>query len=397
MTVEKLVYGGDGLARVAEPGKQSLVVLTPFVLPGERVRVEPEHEKPGLMRARAVEVLEPAPDRVPPPCPYFGSCGGCQYQHISYPAQLASKRAILEEMLRRQAKIEPPADIPIIAAEPWAYRNRVQLHLEGSSLGYRQAHSHKLCPITNCPIASPKLNEAIATLNQMVHDRRWPRFLRSLEIFTDEQRTQINVLDSAQPVARRFFEWCAERIPSLVPAELDYNGRFRVSRHSFFQVNRFLIDPLAECAIAGATGETAIDLYSGVGLFAMAMAHSFERVIAVESGADAVRDLRFNLERQGSATAFCPAHASAESYLASLETAPDFLLLDPPRAGLGKTVVQRLLELRARAITIVSCDPATLSRDLPTLLHGGYRLQQMTLVDLFPQTYHFETVVRLIW
>jgi 23S rRNA (uracil1939-C5)-methyltransferase len=397
VTVEKLVYGGDGLARVSEPGQQSLVVLIPFVLPGERVRVEREHEKPGLVRARTVEVLEPAPDRVPPPCPYFGRCGGCHYQHISYPAQLASKRAVLEEVLRRQAKIEPPSEIPIIAAEPWAYRNRVQLHLEGSGLGYRHAHSHKLCAITHCPIASPRLNETIATLNRMVHDRRWPRFLRSLEIFTDEQHTQINVLDSARPVARRFFEWCAERIPSVVPAEIDYQGRFRVSRHSFFQVNRFLIDPLVECAIGSANGETAIDLYSGVGPFASALAQSFQRVIAVESGAEAVRDLRFNLERQGGAAAICPTQASAESYLESLEAAPDFLLLDPPRAGLGKTVVRRLLELRPRAVTIVSCDPATLARDLPPLFGGGYRMEQMTLVDLFPQTYHFETVVRLIW
>jgi 23S rRNA (uracil1939-C5)-methyltransferase len=271
----------------------------------------------------------------------------------------------------------------------------VQLHLEGKALGYREAHSHKLCAITQCPIASPKLNETIATLNEMVRDRRWPAFLRSLEVFTDEERLQLNVLDTAQPVARRFFDWCGERIPGLVSGVLDYDGRFQVSRNSFFQVNRFLIDRLVETAVGGAQGEAAIDLYSGVGLFALALAKTVERVTAVESGSAAVRDLQFNAERSGLPNVHAE-HATAEAYLENLENAPDFLLLDPPRTGLGKAVVRRLVELHPRTMVIVSCDPATLARDLPALVGGGYRIERMTLVDLFPQTYHFETVVRLV-
>jgi len=401
------------LARIAGAGPQSCVVLAPYVLPGERVRAEAAQEKPGLVRARTLEVLDPSAHRVSPRCPYFKGCGGCHYQHASYEAQLAAKLAILEEELRRLGKIEPPAEIQVLAAETWGYRNRVQLHIEAQSLGYREARSHKLCPITQCPIASPKLNETIAALNGMLRDRRWPRFLRSLEIFTDEQQVQLNVLDAAQPVARRFFDWCAERIPGLVLGALDYAGRFRVSRNSFFQVNRFLVDRLVENAIAGARGETAVDLYSGVGIFALALARSFQQVVAVESSSAAVSDLRFNAERGAGASACqplhataeaggagasaCqPLHATAEAYLESLETAPDFMLLDPPRAGLGKTVVRRLLELKPRRIAIVACDPSTLARDLPALLAGGYSIEQMTLVDLFPQTYHLETVVRLI-
>ncbi|MBV8728878.1 MAG: class I SAM-dependent RNA methyltransferase, partial [Acidobacteriia bacterium] len=334
VTVEKLVYGGDGLARV-----DGRVVLAPFVLPGERVLVEPEQEKRGLVRARPVEVLEPAPERVIPPCPYFGRCGGCHYQHTSYEMQLSAKRAILEEILRRQGKMEPPEEIPMISAEPWAYRNRVQLHFEGRGvgdrrMGYREAHSHKLCPITHCPITSPKLNEVIAALREMMRDRRWPAFVRSLEVFTDERQVQLNVLDSAQPVARRFFEWAKERIPGLVVDTLDYEGRFRVNRNSFFQVNRFLIDALVRVATASAQGDSAIDLYSGVGLFALALARTFSRVVAVESGAAAVRDLEFNAERSGVNVQV--EHVTAEAHLEGLETAPDFLLLDPPRAGIGK-------------------------------------------------------------
>jgi 23S rRNA (uracil1939-C5)-methyltransferase len=388
------------LARLSGASQQSRVVLAPYVLPGERVRAEVAQEKPGLIRARTLAVLDPSADRVPAPCPYFARCGGCHYQHAAYEAQLAAKVAILREELRRLGKIEPPAEIHTIAGEPWSYRNRVQLHIDGPSLGYREARSHRLCPISVCPISSPKLNEVISVLSEMLRDRRWPRFLRSLELFSDEQHVQLNIRETAQPVARRFFDWCAERIPGLVAGALDYAGRFRVSRNSFFQVNRFLIDALVENAIAGAEGETAVDLYSGVGLFTLALAGSFGRVVAVESNSAAVSDLRFNAERGTGASASRPAivearHGIAEAYLDSIEAAPDFILLDPPRAGLGKTVVRRLLELKPRRLAIVACDPATLARDLPQLIAGGYRVEQMTLVDLFPQTYHLETIVRL--
>jgi 23S rRNA (uracil1939-C5)-methyltransferase len=180
----------------------------------------------------------------------------------------------------------------------------------------------------------------------------------------------------------------------LVENALDYQGRFRVSRNSFFQVNRFLLDRLVEVALEGAEGETALDLYAGVGLFSLALARGFKEVAAVESGSGAVRDLEFNAERAGLANLRAE-RQTAEEYLQKLEHAPDFVLLDPPRAGLGKAVVRRLAELRPRQVTIVSCDPATLARDLAGLTAAGYRVEQMTLVDLFPQTFHLETVVRL--
>jgi 23S rRNA (uracil1939-C5)-methyltransferase len=389
VTVEKLVYGGDGLGRV-----DGRVVLAPFVLPGERIRAQAEREKPGLVRARAVEVLEPSAERVAAACPYFGRCGGCHYQHAPYEVQLRAKRAILEEALRRLGKLEPPEDIEIIAAEPWGYRNRTQLHIEGRRIGFREARSHKLCAIERCPISSPKLNETIGTLNEMVGDRRWPRFVSSLEIFTDEEQVQLNVVDTAQPVARRFFDWCAERIPGLVTGALDYGGRYRVSSNAFFQVNRFLVDRLVTAGVEDSQGESALDLYAGVGLFALALAGAFREVVAVESGSGAVRDLEFNAGRAGRNNIRAE-QTTTEAYLESLTSAPDLVLLDPPRAGLGKSVVERLGELKPRAITLVACDPTTLARDLAGLVAFGYRVQKMALIDLFPQTYHLETVVRL--
>jgi 23S rRNA (uracil1939-C5)-methyltransferase len=387
--VEKLVYGGDALARL-----NGRVTLAPFALPGERIRAAAEREKPGLIHARTLAVLDPSPQRVAPRCPYFGRCGGCHYQHAGYEFQLEAKRAILAEELRRVGKIEPPEEIAVVAADPWGYRNRAQLHIEKGRVGYREARSHKLCAIDSCPIASPKINQTIGALAGMLRDSRWPRFLRSVEIFTDERQVQLSVLETERPVARRFFDWCAETIPGLVAGALDYQDRFRVSRNAFFQVNRYLADKLVEIALEGAGGETALDVYAGVGLFSLDLARRFRQAAAVESGAAAAGDLAFNAERAGLANLRVE-RRTAEAYLDALERAPDFVLLDPPRAGLGKAVVQRLIDLRPPAVTIVACDPATLARDLAALLGAGYRIEKMTLVDLFPQTYHLETVVRL--
>ena len=383
------MYGGDGLARL-----DGRVVFAPFVLPGERILARAEQEKPGMVRARMLEVLEAAPDRVVAPCPVYGRCGGCHYQHAPYAYQLVAKRAILVEALERLGKMAPPAEIAVVSAEPLGYRNRVQLHVEEDRIGYREARSHRLCMVGECPVGSPKINQAIAALSAMTRDGRWPRFVKSLEVFTDEREVQINVLETERPVARRFFDWCGALIPGLVEGALDYRGEFRVSSNSFFQVNRLLIDRLVEAALEGAEGETAADLYAGVGLLSLPLARRFREVTAVESGAGAVRDLQFNAARAGLGNLHAVSQ-TAEEHLAQLEKAPDFVVLDPPRTGLGKAVVARLTELKPRQVTIVACDPATLARDLTGLVAAGYRVEGMTLVDLFPQTYHLETVVRL--
>ena len=391
VTIEKLIYGGDGLARL-----NGQVALTPFVLPGERVVVEVVERKSGLLRSKLLEVRDASTDRVAPPCPHFTHCGGCHYQHAGYEAQLALKRDILAETLRRVGKIEPPAEIRVIAAEPFNYRNRVQLHIRGMQLGYLEAHSNRLSPIEQCPISSPRINEVIATLREMMRDARWPKFVQSIEMFSDETQVQLNVLETDRPVARRFFEWCSEKLPGLVPGALDYRAAgevYRVSGGSFFQVNRHLIDRMAELAIGNVQGETALDLYAGVGLFSLPLAKRVAKVTAVESGSAAIRDLQANAERAG--VAMDARQSSVDAFLESLTSAPDFVLADPPRAGLGKTVVAHLGRLRPPRLTIVACDPATLARDLASLTNGGYRIEGMILIDVFPQTFHIEAIVQL--
>ena len=389
--MEKWVYGGRGLARV--DGRAWLV---PFVLPGETVRVEAERERPGLIEGRLVEIVTASAERRDPRCPYFGRCGGCHYQHAGYEFQLLQKREVLREVLRRVGKLDAPDELETVSASPWEYRNRVQLHLAGGEIGYLEAASNRLCPVEHCPVSSPEINQALGTLRGMARDSRFPSFVRSLELFTNGAEVQVNVLESARPVARRFFDWCAESIPGATLGTLDYPaaGRvFRVGHRSFFQVNRFLIDELVTRSLESAEGASAVDLYAGVGLFSLALASRFDSVTAVESGASASGDLEFNAARASLEVRV--ERTTVESYLERLAQPPDFMLADPPRAGLGKTVVRELNRLRPPRLTIVACDPATLARDLAALVAGGYRLERVTLVDLFPQTYHLETIAHL--
>ncbi len=379
LRIEKLVYGGDGLAR-----SDGIVVLLPFVLPGELVRAGLQRAKNDLRRGTLRSVVEPAPQRIQPACPYFLRCGGCHYQHASYEFQLDQKRAILREVLRRVGRIELDCEIASVAAEPWNYRNRTQLHIHDGSIGYFAPGSHQLVAIDQCPIASPRLNQAIASLAHDLPSHR--RFDATVELFTNEIEIQVNLLDRIPFSVRPVFDSIGTR------DAIEYAG-FRVSRTSFFQVNRFLLDRLVDLAVGDAHGSHALDLYAGVGLFANRLARQCSQVTAVESGGSAFRDLEFNLQRsQLPVTAL---QQNVEDFLASLQHTPDFVLADPPRAGLGKAALAQLIRLHPPRLSIVSCDPATLARDLRPLLEAGYHIDAITLVDLFPQTFHLETVVTL--
>ena len=375
LTIEKLVYGGDGLARL--DGK---VIFTPYVLPGEAVQADIDRVKNDLWRGRLIEVTSPSAARVTPQCPYFQRCGGCNYQHADYAFQVDQKRSILREVLRRVGKIEFDSEIEAIFGEPWQYRNRAQLHIENGAVGYFEHGSHTLCAIDHCPIVSPVLNGAIAKLKTELPAFRW--FTGTVELFTNETDVQVNVLDRVPAPIRSLFESLG------TSGSIEYDG-FRVGRNSFFQVNRFLIDRLLDCTMGEASGDSALDLYAGVGLFSARLAKQFKQVTAVESSRGAFRDLEHNVP---SVTA---ENKTTEEYLAALEKTPGLILVDPPRAGLGKQVVRELIRIRPPYLTIVSCDPATLARDLQGLLASGYKIEKLTLIDLFPQTFHLEAIVHL--
>lgn len=388
--IEKLVYGGEGLARV---GGQ--VALIPYVLPGEFVTIHPKRVKQGLLRGNTLEILKPAAERIIPRCEYFANCGGCHYQHAEYAYQLEQKRAILRETLQRLGGIVYDGDIQTLSGNAWNYRNRIQLHFKNHQAGFHREGSHDLCAIDHCHISSPTLIEVIQVLQRAAKEPQWPDFLRSLEIFTNETEVQLNIVDSARPVAARFLDWCGTLLPKLVMGAVEYNlgqNMYRISRGSFFQVNRFLVDGLAREVLASSQGNYAVDLYAGVGLFSIPLARRFVRVKAVERGGPAYRDLEWNARR--AAENVEPVRAPAEKFLSGLAEPPDLIVADPPRAGLGKNATGELLRIRPRLLTLVSCDPATLARDLKKLLET-YRIDRLTLVDLFPQTYHFEVVAHL--
>jgi len=378
--IEKLVYGGDGLAR--ENGQ---VVLTPFVLPGETVQADVTRAKNDLARGKLLHVVSPSTQRIEPQCPYFTHCGGCHYQHANYEYQLEQKKAILLEVLRRTGGIEYTGEIAVIAAEPWQYRNRVQLHIADGKIGYFEGGSHALVAIDHCPVASPKLNECIAVLAREAAQIR--PFEATLELFTNEDTVQFNLRDRApQP-------FIALLRTLGVSTLIDYGG-LRVSRDTFFQVNRFLTDKLVEAALGGSGGRWAMDLYAGAGLFTLPLARAFERVTAVDDSASASRDLEHNASAAGIMN-LQTRQATVDAHLLGVTEAPDLIVADPPRTGIGRLGVKELVRIQTRELTIVSCDPATLARDLKGLISAGYKIGELMLMDLFPQTAHFETVAKL--
>ena len=272
VTAEKWVYGGDSLARV-----EGQVVLTPYLLPGETARVEAVQDKPGLVRAIARDIVTPAPRTGgAAPCPYFYRCGGCHYQHAEYEFQVEQKAAILREQLRRVGRIQYDGEIATISAravrisQPDAVSHRRRPHRLLRRGIARVGRDRSLSDLV-----AEDQRGAAGTWCRWQAIARWPKFLRVLEVFTNETDVVLNVVESGQPVSRRFFEWCEERMPGSSRGSLEYAAAgqtFRISHNSFFQVNRFLVDALVESATGDASGGTAYDLYAGAGLFSVVLA-----------------------------------------------------------------------------------------------------------------------------
>jgi 23S rRNA (uracil1939-C5)-methyltransferase len=441
LTIEKLIYGGDGLAHLpADASGRGKAVFTPFVLAGEKVQASVIEQKAGFVRAQVTAVIEPSTQRIHPACPYFARCGGCHYQQASYEHQLEIKQQILRETLRRTGKIELGNEIQIHPSPPWNYRNRTRMQVQTSpsfAAGYFKMRSHELLAVEECPISSPLINRGIASLWRSGRAGKVPAGIREVEFFANAHDTEMLVEVSCLPEARRasvraWAEECQgemsqivgviafreakgarsqpvqEKLLAIGADHLIYRterAAYRVSAGSFFQVNRHMTDELVRVVTQGQSGEVAMDLYAGVGLFSTALAGDFRHIFSVESSQTSSADLSYNLLSNGEAV-----QASTEQYLARSENKgrvgkgailphithkPDLAVVDPPRSGLGERVARLLATLGAPRVVYVSCDPATLARDLVVLLGSGYRIEQVHLVDLFPQTYHLETVVHL--
>ena len=410
----KLIYGGDALGHHA-----GRTVLVPRVLPEERVEVEEVRTAKGVVHARPLRILQAAPQRIDPPCPYFGRCGGCHYQHLSPELQSASKREILRETLRRLGGIDWKEEIRLHAGPAWSYRNQAQFKIgrqpDGRvALGFFEPQSHRVLDIESCLILSPRLNSALAELRRP----EWARGLadfQEIELFADQRDAELMLTlrcDAPRLEGEQLGFSLLERIPGVVCVALAASGRwrvlgkpalhysvggvsYRVSPGSFFQVSRFLATELVTALAEGEQGELALDLFAGVGLFSLPLARRFQRVVAAEANPTSASDLKANAEANGVTNLRAAGQTTYDFLRRFAQAEPDLVVMDPPRAGVDAGSLKLLAALRPRKIHYLSCSPPTLARDLGFLLRHGFHVRSLELFDLFPQTYHIEALAKL--
>jgi 23S rRNA (uracil1939-C5)-methyltransferase len=428
--IEKAVYGGAGLAHQTEGEGAGKAVFVPFTLPGEIVEARLLEQKNDFAEASLLQILTASEDRIQPRCAHFGQCGGCQYQHAAYPAQVQMKVAILQETLERAGLTTLPA-IQRHPGAPWAYRNRTRLRIaerEASlRVGYNKRGSNEFLAIQECPISAPLVWRAAAALLQVAAENsaaaRLVREAVEVEFFTtgDEEKLQMSLfvrkaqrgLDALCEQMQKFVRELAGAEVSLLlsseskqrtrkPRTLEIWGAdgliyqvagegYWVNRGGFFQVNRFLVAELVRIVSDGRRGAVAWDLYAGVGLFSRALARSFQQVVAVEASAN---DLSKSFKGPGKRAVESTTVEFLRSAVLQRER-PDLIVLDPPRAGVGTEVCALLARISSPEIVYVSCDPVTLARDLKVLVAAGYNIVEIHLIDMFPQTFHLETVMIL--
>ena len=395
--LDKLVYGGEAMGRLLD----GRAVFVPFGLPGETVQVRLVEEKRGFARGELLEVLKPSPDRITPQCKHFMVCGGCHYQHLPYEAQTQAKADILKDQLIRIGKLDdPPVEETIPSPNPWNYRNHVQFHQDREGkLGFQAARSHEIVPIEECHLPEESLNIL------------WPQL--EIEPLPDLERIGLR-LGADEEVMIVLESWIDEAFDFKVdfPAAAVQVGPdqihiladrhyfettvldrvFRVSAGSFFQVNTPMAEKMVEHLLANlnlSTERTLLDVYCGVGLFSAFLAPKVGRLIGIEASPSAVGDFVVNLDEFDNVEVY---EDTAEEALPNLDIQADIVVVDPPRAGLARPALDAILALGPKMLAYVSCDPATLARDAKRLTAGGYILKQVTPFDLFPQTFHIESI-----
>jgi 23S rRNA (uracil1939-C5)-methyltransferase len=422
VTLHGVAHGGEAVGRIGEK-----VAFVAYGLPGERVALEVTETRPRYVRGRVAELLEGAPTRVTPLCPIFGLCGGCQWQHAAYSAQLDFKTEVLRDQLVRLGRFPDPPVVPAVASpEPWHYRNAVQMipsHVRGASpaeprrLCFQRAHSHEPVTVEHCYISDP-------LINRLVEGAPWDAFvpgtwqrLSGVELrVVPGAAAQVTLVGGRRPAGEetaRYLRGARAAVPELggllfasrrgeTPrllwgsASLVYTlagESLEAPPGVFFQVNLGATALLVERALewlAPSPEDAVLDVYAGVGTFSLPLARRAAAVIAVESDPRAAAALSENAARAGE-TNVRAQQGVAEVTLPRLEGRVDLALVDPPRRGCAPEVLDALVRLAPRRLVYVSCEPSTLARDLRRLVDAGYRLSRTGVVDLFPQTYHVES------
>jgi len=392
------VYGGEALARLPD----GRAVFIPYAMPEEQLRIRLVEDKGRYARGEIIEIITPAPDRIQPRCPHFQVCGGCHYQHIPYQVQLEIKERVLADQLRRVGKIDsPPVKTIQPSPSPWNYRNHMQFHVaEDGQLGFLKHRSNELVPIRECHLPEESLNNIWPTFNLEFIPGLDRIHLRSGE----EGQDALIILESQ---GEETFEFSVD-LPlsavlqgpggdivlsgddfTVIPV-LDYP--FVVSAGSFFQTNTRVAEKLVTDLLDILNLDqdmVCLDVYCGVGLFSAFLAPHVKKVIGIEANPSACEDYLYNLAGYQNVELY---DMPAEDVLPDLKTSPDLILLDPPRSGLSGSVLDSVADLNPKQIVYISCDPATLARDLQRFNKKGYLLEASTPYDMFPQTYHIESL-----
>ncbi|MGA7157552.1 MAG: 23S rRNA (uracil(1939)-C(5))-methyltransferase RlmD [Acidobacteriaceae bacterium] len=443
LEIDRILYNGNGLALTS----RGTPVLVPFTLPGETVEVSPPNAS---NEAELLCVITPSPERVGAPCPHFGTCGGCHYQMANYPEQVRLKQSIFAEIVR-SAGIDSPPEPTVHSAEPWGYRNRIRLRVARTSLhgdeeqtegtlrlGYNRHGTTEFLPVTTCLIAAPVLwSTAKSILAAAAEDKDaayWLNAAAEVELFCDHTMKRVQVTLFCAPRTKPIFgsldrmaialqAYAPQGVIITATAAAAFDPRtgptgrliaeagapglnyrvldetYWITRGGFFQVNRFLLDTLVQLVCddqdGPRSGDLAWDLFAGVGLFSRVLARSFTRVTSVEANPTAVSDLRTTLPKRNPESFVYESTTLDFLRFAILQRdRPDLVVLDPPRAGVGTEACELLARIAPPVLVYVSCDPTTLARDL-VVLQAHYIVRRLHLVDLFPQTFHLETVAIL--
>ncbi len=378
VSILKIVPNGFGLGF-----SEGLTVFVALTAVGDEVLAKITERKGKVAFAEVVEVLSSNENRVTPRCRHFGVCGGCDFQQMSYSEQLRAKIAIIEDCFKRIGKIDSHPEIKLIPSpNEFGYRTRAQWHADSRrhKLGYFRRSSHDVIHVEECPILDPLLqNELSRRQKETKFNELWDG-KTTLDAATDGTNISIS---------------CPELIEPENELEVATSfGKFRYNAGSFFQANSSLLENLLEVATNDASGTSAADLFCGVGIFTIALAKRFGKVFGVEHNEKSVEFARENSQRNNITNAEFFS-SNVDEWINSRTDPLDFVLLDPPRAGASRSTLEAILRSKPRAIAYVSCDPATLARDLRLLLDGGFSIGSVSALDLFPQTHHIETVVRL--
>jgi 23S rRNA (uracil1939-C5)-methyltransferase len=377
--IEKIIPGGHGLAFA-----EGFTVFVALAVPGDHLRVEVREIKGRIAHSEINSIISPAPGRIEPPCQYVGSCGGCDFQQMTYEKQLDSKLEIIRDSLHRIAKLDYADEIKTIPSpQTFGYRLRAQWHIDRDkqNIGYYRRNSRDLVAINHCPILVPELD---TTLNNLRKEVDWPT-LWSEKI----------MVDAASGDGGDVSVYAEELDVETKDITLTVAGeKYIFSAATFFQGNKYLLETLVDTAISGAEGGHALDLYSGVGLFTLPLARRFKSVIAVEDYSPSVGYARKNVENAGLDNIKLVTKPVAKFLAEYQGKSIDFALVDPPRFGTEKKTVLDLIALKPRHVSYVSCEPSILARDLRRFLDAGYEIDSITAIDLFPQTHHVETIAR---